>query len=40
VLRTLEQDPTEAEIQDMLNEIDSDGSGTIDFQEFLSLMAK
>merc|ERR1719337_561975 len=30
----------EAELQDMINEVDADGSGTIDFPEFLNLMAK
>ena len=30
----------EAELIDMINEIDADGSGTIDFQEFLSLITK
>jgi calmodulin len=31
VLRTLGQNPTEAEVQDMINEVDGDGSGAIDF---------
>merc|ERR1712146_257861 len=30
----------EAELQDMINEVDQDGSGTIDFPEFLTLMAR
>ena len=30
--------PTNAEIQDMINEVDADGNGTIDWPEFLSLM--
>merc|ERR1711901_8213 len=34
------QNPTEAELQDMINEVDADGNGTIDFPEFLSLMAR
>merc|ERR1712108_66920 len=29
-----------AELQDMINEVDADGNGTIDFPEFLSLMAR
>ena len=33
------QNPTEADLQDMINEVDADGNGTIDFLEFLSLMA-
>merc|ERR1712003_43207 len=40
VMRSLGQTPTEAELHDMINEVDSDGSGTIDFAEFLSLMSK
>lgn len=40
VMRSLGQNPTEAELQDMINEVDADGNGTIDFPEFLSLMAK
>jgi calmodulin len=39
VIRSLGQNPTEAEIQDMINEVDTDGNGTIDFREFLDLMA-
>ena len=39
VMRSLGQNPTEAELQDMINEVDADGNGTIDFTEFLSLMA-
>lgn len=39
-MRSLGQNPTEAELQDMINEVDADGSGTIDFPEFLSLMAR
>ncbi|KAG6539173.1 hypothetical protein ZIOFF_004326 [Zingiber officinale] len=40
VMRSLGQNPTEAELQDMLNEVDADGNGTIDFPEFLNLMAR
>ena len=29
-----------SELQDMINEVDADGNGTIDFPEFLILMAK
>ena len=36
----LGQNPTEAELQDMINEVDADGNGTIDFPEFMSLMAR
>ena len=35
---SLGQNPTEAELQDMINEVDADGNHTIDFPEFLNLM--
>ena len=38
--RSLGQNPTEAELQDMINEVDADGNGTIDFPEFLTMMAR
>ncbi|EMR09007.2 hypothetical protein PNEG_02782 [Pneumocystis murina B123] len=40
VMRSLGQNPTEAELQDMVNEVDADGNGTIDFPEFLAMMAR
>ena len=38
VMRSLAQNPTDAELQDMINEVDADGNGTIDFPEFLTMM--
>ena len=40
VMRSLGQNPTEAELQDMISEVDADSNGTIDFPVFLSLMAR
>ena len=40
VMRSLGQNPTEAELRDMINEVDADGTGTLDFPEFLTLMAR
>jgi Ca2+-binding EF-hand superfamily protein len=39
-MRSLGQNPTEAELKDMIHEVDADGDGTIDFSEFLDLMAR
>ena len=39
VMKSLGQNPIEAELQDMINEVDADGNGTIEFPEFLNLMA-
>uniref|UniRef100_J3N5U2 Calmodulin-like protein 1 n=1 Tax=Oryza brachyantha TaxID=4533 RepID=J3N5U2_ORYBR len=40
VMGSLGQQPTEAELQEMVAEVDADGSGSIDFDEFLSLLAR
>ncbi|XP_034654472.1 neo-calmodulin-like [Drosophila subobscura] len=40
VLRSLGQTPTEAELYDMIEEVDADSSGSIEFVEFLQMMAK
>ena len=40
VMRSLGQNPTTHELQDMVNEADADGTGTIDFPEFLTMMAR
>nr|KJB38241.1 hypothetical protein B456_006G243600 [Gossypium raimondii] len=40
VIKSLDQNPSEEELQDMINEVDADGNGTIEFSEFLNLMAK
>lgn len=40
VIYSLNGNPTKEEVRDMINEVDADGSGTIDFDEFLSIMAR
>ncbi len=40
MLQYLGQNPTTSEIQEMANECDADGSGSVDFPEFLQMMAK
>jgi len=40
VLRSLGQNPTEQEVQDIINEMDANKNGKIEFQEFLEKMAE
>lgn len=39
-MRSLGQNPTEMDLQDMINEFDADGNGIIDFDEFLIMMLR
>ncbi|XP_039296557.1 calmodulin-A isoform X4 [Nilaparvata lugens] len=39
VMRSLGQRPTETELRDMVNGVDQDGNGTIEFNEFLQMMS-
>jgi calmodulin len=40
VMGSLGQSPTEAELKKMVEEVDADGSGSIEFEEFLGLLAR
>merc|ERR1719430_585374 len=40
VLRAMGQNPTEDELLNLVLEVDIDGNGTIEFEEFLSMMKK
>lgn len=39
-MRSLGRDPSERELSDMINEIDKDRNGHIDFDEFLEMMTR
>ncbi|KAJ1679646.1 hypothetical protein EV182_001624 [Spiromyces aspiralis] len=39
VMKSLKHNPTESELQDMINEVDCNGNGAIEFGEFLILLA-
>lgn len=40
VMGSLGQSPTESELTSMINEVDADGNGSIDFSEFLIMMSR
>ncbi|KAK1590649.1 uncharacterized protein LY79DRAFT_590357 [Colletotrichum navitas] len=40
VMRSLGLNPSDTELNDMVNEVDADNNGSIDFNEFLNLMAQ
>ncbi len=40
VMRVLGQNPTEAEVQGMIDDVDANGNGTIDFPAFLNITAR
>ena len=40
VMRALGQNPTDAEVTEMIKEVDIDGNGEVDFDEFCGLMIK
>jgi len=39
-MKSLGENPTQQELYEMIKEVDTDGNGSIDFEEFLSLMAR
>ena len=40
VIQTLDGNPTREEVQDMISEVDVEGNGTIDFEDFLNILAR
>lgn len=40
VMRSLGQNPTEADLHDLMEEVDTDKSGNLDFSEFLAMMKR
>lgn len=40
VMRSLGQNPTHTELNDIIREVDADGDGRIDFSEFITMMVK
>lgn len=40
VIQSLNENPTKEEVGDMIGEVDADGNGTIDFEDFLNIMAR
>ncbi|GMI40433.1 hypothetical protein TeGR_g10340 [Tetraparma gracilis] len=40
VMRSLGQNVTEADLKDMISEVDADNSGALDFAEFLTMMVR
>ena len=40
IMKGLGQNPSEAELQNLINEVDIEDNGTIDLKEFIGLMAK
>ena len=40
VMRALGKNPTEEELHNMVKQLDADDEGTIDFPEFLTMMAR
>ncbi|KAH8804344.1 hypothetical protein F5884DRAFT_822452 [Xylogone sp. PMI_703] len=40
VMRSLGQNPSESELQDLLNEVDTGNDGAIEFPEFIAMMAR
>ncbi|XP_059090231.1 neo-calmodulin-like isoform X1 [Tigriopus californicus] len=40
LLRSMGQNPTDSQVHDMINEIDVDGSGVVEFEEFVKFITR
>ena len=40
IIRSADGNPTTEEIQEMISEVDIDGNGRIDFEEFMNIMSR
>lgn len=40
IIRSMDGHPTKEEVADMINEVNVDGNGAIDFQDFLNIMGR
>ena len=40
VMRSVGQNPNNEELQTIINDVDADGNGTLDFHEFCQMMAR
>jgi calmodulin len=40
LLRSMGQNPTDAEVHDMINQVDVDGSGVVEFEEFCQFVKR
>ena len=38
IIREIDTELTEAELEEVVTEVDEDGSGTVDFDEFMAMM--
>ena len=38
ILREIDAELTESELDEVVDEVDEDGSGTVDFDEFMAMM--
>jgi len=39
IFQALDPDMPDEEVEQIINEVDEDGSGTVDFEEFMKLMS-